>query len=188
MTPTNPYEPAWVNEVLGFWFGHLSPEDWYQRREETDEVVRQRFCSLYKELSASPPSIEGVSARTILAAVIVLDQFPRNMFRESPKAFASDTMALALADAAVSRGLDRGLSAKERHCLYLPFQHSENGEMQARSCALYSELGDAEGIDYARHHKEIIDRFGRFPHRNALLGRASTVEEETFLKEPGSSF
>ncbi len=184
MTASETKDAAWVNEVHNFWFKDLSPKDWYQRSEETDEAIRGQFSRLYEELSAAPPNIEGVSARTTLATVIVLDQFPRNMFRDSAKAFACDAAALAFAEAAVDRGLDRMLSAKERHCLYLPFQHSENGEMQARSCALFAELGDAEGLYYAQRHKMIIDRFGRFPHRNSVLGRASTVEEEAFLKDP----
>jgi uncharacterized protein (DUF924 family) len=188
MTAGQDADAPWVSQVLGFWFEELSRSQWYERSDATDQAVAARFGELYERLSAAPPGISGASPRTVLAAVIVLDQFPRNMFRNSSKAFASDGPALALAEAAISRGLDRELTALERHCLYLPFQHCEDKEVQARGGALYAELGDAEGLDFALRHKAIIDRFGRFPHRNALLGRESTAEERVFLTEPGSSF
>ena len=181
-------DAPWVNEVLGFWFEDLSRAAWYERDAATDDAIRARFGPLTERLSVAPPEIEGASARTVLAAVIVLDQFPRNMFRDSPKAFAYDPTALALVEAAIARGQDRGLTVPERHCLYLPLQHSENPAIQARSVALYGELGDAQGLAHAQRHKAVIDRFGRFPHRNAALGRSSTPEESAFLKEPGSSF
>ena len=188
MTAARNADAPWVDEVLGFWFRELSRSHWYERSAGTDQAVRDRFGDLYRRLSAAPPDISGASPRTVLAAVIVLDQFPRNMFRNSPEAFASDGAALALAEGAISRGLDRELTALERHCLYLPFQHSEDREIQARACGLYAALGDDEGLEFAQRHKAIIDRFGRFPHRNAVLGRESTPEERAFLAEPGSSF
>jgi uncharacterized protein (DUF924 family) len=185
MTAAKNGDAPWVDQVLGFWFGELSRSQWYERSAATDQSVRARFGDLYEGLSAEPPGISGASRRSVLAVVIVLDQFPRNMFRNSPEAFASDGAALALAEAATARGLDRELTAEQRHCLYLPFQHCEDGEVQAPAVALYAELGDAEGLDFARRHKDIIDRF---PHRNAVLGRESTAEELAFLAEPGSSF
>ncbi|MDX1485474.1 MAG: DUF924 family protein [Alphaproteobacteria bacterium] len=181
-------DPDWAEAVLGFWFDELSRADWYRPSAATDAAVRARFMTLYEALSEAPPTIEVGSARAVLAAVIVLDQFPRNMFRGSARAFASDGTALALATAAVEGGADRELTDEQRHCLYLPFQHSEEPEVQARGCTLYAELDDAEGLDFALRHKAIIDRFGRFPHRNAILGRESTAEEREFLKQPGSSF
>ena len=188
MTGENNADAPWVNEVLGFWFEDLSRAAWYERDAATDDAIRARFGPLTERLSVAPPEIEGASARTVLAAVIVLDQFPRNMFRDSPKAFACDGTALALVEAAIARGQDRELTVPQRHCLYLPLQHCENPAIQARAVALYGELGEAEGLDYARRHKAIIDRFGRFPHRNAALARASTAEESAFLKEPASLF
>ncbi len=181
-------EPAWIAEVLDFWFGELGREDWYAKSPALDDSVRSRFSALYERVVAEPPDPETGSARTLLAAVIVLDQFPRNMFRDTAKAFAADSLALALAKATTGRGLDRELDPSQRHCLYLPFQHSEIAADQDRACALYEELGDAEGLDFARRHKAIIDRFGRFPHRNAQLGRRSTPEEAAFLEQPGSGF
>ena len=118
-----PWVAPWVEDVLGFWFGKLSPSHWYEKSDAIDQAVGARFGDLYKRLAAAPPSISGASPRTVLAAVVVLDQVPRNMFRDSPKAFASDGAALALAEAAIARGLDHELTALERHCLYLPFQH-----------------------------------------------------------------
>ena len=124
---------------------------------------------------------------TALAAVIWLDQFSRNMFR-SPSAFASDAKALAIAEAAIAKGLMAALNRDELLFLYLPFEHRENADAQARSVELISVLGNPELTGYAQAHKDIIDRFGRFPHRNVILGRASTAEEMEFLKGPSSSF
>jgi uncharacterized protein (DUF924 family) len=127
-------------------------------------------------------------AQTALAAVIVLDQMSRNMFRDIPRAFATDPLALRLAEAAIARGFDAGLTKDQRMFLYLPFQHSEDRRLQARGVALMASLGDAEQSKWAEAHSAIVDRFGRFPHRNRILGRASTPEETEFLKQPGSSF
>ena len=128
------------------------------------------------------------NAQTALAAVIVLDQMSRNMFRDTPRAFATDPLALRVAEAAIARGFDAGLTKDQRMFLYLPFQHSEDRQSQARGRALMASLGDAEQSKWAEAHRAIVDRFGRFPHRNAILGRASTPEETEFLKQPGSSF
>lgn len=122
-----------------------------------------------------------------LALVIVLDQFPRNMFRGTPQAFASDPLALAAARTSIDRGFDRSFSKVERTFAYLPFQHAEDLASQRRSLALFQALDPAQ-LEYARRHYEIVARFGRFPHRNAVLGRESTSEETEFLKQPGSSF
>ena len=127
-------------------------------------------------------------AKEALAAVVVLDQFPRNMFRGTARAFASDGPALNVASRAVALGWDRLLRRDERVFLYLPYEHSEDRVMQARSVELMSRLGNVEWTRYAQAHKDVIDRFGRFPHRNAALGRASTPEEEAYLAMPGSGF
>jgi uncharacterized protein (DUF924 family) len=128
-----------------------------------------------------------VDADTALAATIVLDQFSRNMFRGTAAAFAADTKALAIAEAALARGFDRGLPDARRQFFYLPFEHSEDAEVQKRSVELFATLGP-EALRWADAHKVIIDRFGRFPHRNAVLGRVSTPEELEFLSGPNSSF
>ena len=180
--------PAWVEEVLGFWFGEFTPEQWFKKDEAVDAIIRARFLALHAQLAAGPPASAATDPRTALAAAIVLDQFPRNMFRGSPRAFATDPQALALAIAAVDAGLDQKLTPSERTFLYVPFEHSEDKAVQARSVALFTALGNANYLDFAIRHKVIVDRFGRFPHRNAVLGRASTAEEIAFLKEPGSSF
>ena len=181
-------DPARAEEVLAFWFGELRPEDWFNGGDEVDSRIRERFLDLHEALRERVPDEWRASARGTLAAVIALDQFPRNVYRGDPRAFAADAAALGLAREAVERGLDRGMSKDERKFLYLPFEHSEDPAEQARSVELYAALDDANTLEYAMRHKEIIDRFGRFPHRNAALGRGSTPEEIEFLKEPDSSF
>lgn len=169
-----------VDEVLGFWFEELRPDAWFRKDARVDDQIRERFLPLYEQ-------VRGMRAQAFttplasLAAVIVLDQFPRNMFRNSPQAFATDPRALAISQHAIAAGFERGLSDTQRTFLYMPFQHSEDAAMQARSVELFATLADKGGLDYANQHRVIIDRFGRFPHRNAILGRASTEEELQFL-------
>ena len=139
-------------------------------------------------VAAAPEDVLLADAKTALAAAIVLDQFSRNMFRGTPGAFANDAKALAIAQKAIAKGFAGALSGDERLFLYLPFEHHENVDAQARSVELISALGDPELTKYAQAHKDIIDRFGRFPHRNAILGRTSTAEEMEFLNGQGSSF
>jgi uncharacterized protein (DUF924 family) len=129
-----------------------------------------------------------VDAQTALAAVIVLDQMSRNMFRGMARAFAADQQALWVAEAAIAQGFDVGLTKEQRMFLYLPFEHSEDRRSQARSVALTASIGDPELTKWAEAHQAIVDRFGRFPHRNSILGRTSTPEEIEFLKKPGNSF
>ena len=139
-------------------------------------------------VAAEPEDALLADAKTTLAAVIVLDQFSRNIFRGTSSAFASDAKALAIAETAIAKGLAEAFDGDERLFLYLPFEHQENADAQAQSLELISALGDPELTKYALAHKDIVDRFGRFPHRNAILGRTSTAEEMEFLKGPGSSF
>lgn len=179
---------GWVESVLGFWFAEATPEQWFKKDDAFDAEVRRRFLNLHPAVSAAPQEELTADARTALAAVVVLDQFSRNMFRGTPQAFASDAKALAIADASIGQGFDAGLSKSERQFLYLPFEHCEDTGAQARCVALFAALGDPELTKWAEAHKAIIERFGRFPHRNAVLGRASTPEEEEFLAGPGSSF
>ena len=165
----------------------MTEDRWFLRSDEFDTRIRLRFLTLHEQLVAQDgPDV--TAPRPLLAAVIVLDQFSRNMFRGTPRAFAADFIARRLASTAVEQGLDAAMSKQERFLLYLPFQHSEDREDQALSLRLYEQLGDGEWTRYASAHKVIIDRFGRFPHRNATLNRSSTAAELAFLKEPMSSF
>ena len=177
-----------IEEVLKFWFDDISPDDWFESDDAVDGHIRERFRELHETLREQVPESWRNSARGCLAAVIVLDQFSRNMYRGTSRAFTADGAALSLAKEALVRGFDRDLSIDERKFLYLPFEHSESPADQARSIELFATLGSELDLDYARRHKEIIDRFGRFPHRNAATGRISTPEEIEFIKESGSSF
>ena len=181
-------EPAWVADVLRFWLEETPAEARFKKDAAFDAAITARFGALVNELSANPPTALQLTPRLALAAAIALDQFPRNMFRGTARAFAADPIALRTARAAVDAGWDRGFDKDARLFLYLPFEHSEDLADQERSVALTAGLGDAEYDRYAVAHFEIVRRFGRFPHRNAALGRASTPEEIEFLKQPGSSF
>lgn len=178
----------WVGDVLGFWFEELGRKAWFRKDEGVDQTIRTRFLPLLETLASRPAEEALTGCERALATVLVLDQFPRNLFRDSPRAFATDALARDIADGAMARCLDKELDADHRVLLYLPFEHSEGADEQARAVALISAIGDPEFERYALAHKAVVDRFGRFPHRNAVLGRASTPEEEAFLKEPGSSF
>jgi uncharacterized protein (DUF924 family) len=180
-------EPAWVGEVLRFWFGEVGDERWFARSAVVDTQIHERFRALHESLLAQDGFVEA-TPRVLLAAVLVLDQFSRHLFRDSPRAYAADPLACRLSRAAVGAGFDRSMSARERLFLYMPFQHSEAREDQVLSVQLCADLGNEEWMRYAVVHKEIIDRFGRFPHRNAILGRQSSAEEVALLREPMGSF
>jgi uncharacterized protein (DUF924 family) len=187
-TMTRAVEPGWVGDVLRFWFEELGRKAWFVKDTAIDAQIRERFLPLIVELATLPVEDTVTSADRALAAVIVLDQFPRNAFRGTARAFATDAQALAVATQAITRGLDRELPAERRVFLYMPFEHSEALADQERCVTLISALGDEEYTRYAQAHRDVIARFGRFPHRNAVLGRTPTLEELTFLKQPGSSF
>ncbi|HEY0940079.1 MAG TPA: DUF924 family protein [Steroidobacter sp.] len=172
---------GWVEQVLRFWFEELTARDWFGSSQQVDEMCRDRFGSLHAALKNNPPDPDKADARTLLAAVIALDQFPRNIFRRTPQAYSTDALALSLARATVASGKDRSLSTTQRNFLYLPFMHSEERAAQAESLRLFTGLGSPDGLKYARHHYDVVARFGRFPHRNAILGRQSTPEELEFL-------
>jgi uncharacterized protein (DUF924 family) len=172
---------AWVEDVLTFWLQEVPSQSWFSRDERLDARIRARFLELYTGL-LDVPECAFSSARASLAAVIVFDQFPRNMFRGEPRAFATDAKALSIAMRAIEEGHDRELGADERMFLYMPLQHAEDAAVQGKSIELYSTLGKEEVLRYARAHKDVVDRFGRFPHRNAVLGRASTAEEIEFVR------
>ena len=178
----------WVAEVLRFWLEETPPQKRFQKDEEFDAGLRARFCGTHAHVVNLALTVCLSDADTALAAVIVLDQFSRNMFRGTPAAFASDRRALDIAEAAIAKGFDALVPETARLFFYLPFEHAEDAAAQARAVALMAGLGDSELVKWAKAHQAIIDRFGRFPHRNAVLGRASTAEELEFLREPGSFF
>lgn len=180
---------GWVPELLAFWFGELQPKQWFEKSDAVDAAIRARFGAVYENVRAGfDLGAAAETAEVALAHAVLLDQMPRNMFRGSPRAFESDRHALALARTAVDRGLDLRLTALQRRFLYLPLEHSEVLTDQERSVGLFASLGDAEALRYAIAHHVIIARFGRFPHRNAVLGRVSTEDEKAFLETPMSSF
>ena len=166
----------WVREVLDFWFG-LRPEQWWKADPDLDADIRERFLELWEEQAQRPVTDLVRSPEAALAAVVLFDQFPRNMFRGHADSFATDHMALAVARSAVDAGYDEQLPERERGILYMPFQHSEDLEDQRRSVALFTALGDDCQLDFARKHLEVIERFGRFPHRNKILGRTPRPAE-----------
>ena len=180
-------EPDWVREVLDFWFGELGPRQWFSKSDELDARIRMRFGALHAQLLATQAAgVEGL--RPTQAAVIVLDQFSRNLYRDDKRAFAGDAIARRMAKSAVDAGADATLPPEQRMFLYLPFEHSEALADQELSMKLYARLGNEEWTRYARAHHELIARFGRFPHRNAVLGRESTPEELAAMAGPMGKF
>ncbi len=177
-----------IDDIVRFWFEELKPKDWYRKDPAIDAEITKRFGAIYEALKTSVPQDWLAEPKGMLAAILVLDQFPRNMFRDDPRAFAMDQAALMLSKRAIAEGMDMRVPPEQRAFIYMPFQHSEARDDQARSIELFTALGAPLNLDFAQRHEAIIARFGRFPHRNAVLGRESTREELAFLKEPGSSF
>jgi uncharacterized protein (DUF924 family) len=175
-------EPAWVTEVLHFWFVELGEDHWFAKRPDIDANIRDRFLPLHERILAEGGSV-STSLRPLLAAVIVLDQFSRNLFRGTPRAFAADPIARRLSKSAIMQGVEVNMTRQERLFLYLPFEHSEDREDQALAIDLIARLGNEDWTRDALAHKVIIDRFGRFPHRNAILGRNSSTDELALLEE-----
>jgi uncharacterized protein (DUF924 family) len=166
----------WRSDVLKFWFG-LKPEQWWKADPELDHRIRQGFLKLWAEKRQLPVDAFLTNPLTAAAAVILFDQFPRNMFRGSAEQFATDHLALAIARGALDAGFEQELAHDERKFLYMPFEHSENLEDQNRAVLLFTQLGDDEQVLYAKKHRDVIERFGRFPHRNAMLGRTPRPDE-----------
>ena len=175
-------------DVLNFWFEELSPKDWFAGGEELDSLISERFGSVHAMAAQSELSEWRVSVQGRLAEVIVLDQFSRNIHRGTPNAFSCDPLALALAQETIQQGLDKSLSQTERTFLYMPFMHSESLKIHEKAVELFKGNGVENTLDYEYKHKVIIERFGRYPHRNDILNRVSTEEEVEFLSQPGSSF
>ncbi|RBP79610.1 DUF924 domain-containing protein [Marinomonas rhizomae] len=174
--------------VLEFWFDEIEPESWFKKDTNFDNEIISRFGKLHRQAVQGELSAWRHSSKGALAEIILLDQFSRNIYRDHPDAFAADPMALALAQVAIANGFDVELSPTERSFLYMPFMHSESAVIHEEAVKLFRDLGIANNLDFEFKHKEIVDRFGRYPHRNATLGRKSSSDELAFLDEPNSSF
>ncbi|MEH6471880.1 MAG: DUF924 family protein [Halopseudomonas sp.] len=175
-------------EVLNFWFEEIEPAAHWRKDLDFDRLVERRFGDLLHSAGACELSAWRDQPAGRLAEVIVIDQFSRNIYRDNPKAFAHDGLALALAQEAVERGVAKELPADQRAFLYLPYMHSESALIHQQAVELFSEPGLESNYQFELRHKAIIDRFGRYPHRNQILGRISTPQEVEFLQQPGSSF
>ena len=171
-------------DVLGFW-REAGPDKWFEQDDAFDAAIRDRFLATYEAAAGGRLAAWEGDAEGALALVIVLDQFPRNMFRGNARSFAADPLARAVADRAIARGFDKLYVPPEQRFFYLPFMHAENLEDQERCIALCRAAADDEGLKYAELHADIIRRFGRFPHRNKILGRTTTPEEQAFLEGGG---
>lgn len=178
-----------IREILEFWFAPANKPRWFKRDDAFDDEIRRRFEAVHERAAAGNLAAWQNTAEGSLALLLCLDQFPRNIFRGTPRAFTTDAKARAVADWAVDRGFDLEFKSDERIFFYLPFEHSEDLDDQHRAVELVrTRLSDAEMMRYAIAHRDVIEKFGRFPHRNAILGRSSTPEEEEYLKQPGAGF
>jgi len=179
----NDNEHAWVSDVLRFWFQELRELDWFVRNDAVDDRIRQRFLSLHGHITADGGVPPSSSPRMLLAAVLVLDQFSRNLYRDDPRAFEADADARHLSRSIVAQGFDRTMTPPERLFVYLPFEHSESAVDQVLAVRLIEVLGNEHWTHYALAHQVAIARFGRFPLRNAALSRASTADEVAYMSE-----
>lgn len=175
-------------QIIDFWFKETPPKLWWEKNADFDRKIKERFSELYHRAAANELWQWRESPSGALAEIIVLDQFPRNIFRDDGRAFATDALALANAQNAVLRGFDQELTTAKRAFLYMPYMHSESKLIHEEAMRLFAQPGLENNYDFEKRHKAIIDRFGRYPHRNKMLGRESTPEEMEFLRLPGSSF
>ena len=191
-----------IAQIFTFWFGDPQAKGatyadrrklWFGKNSAVDDEIRDRFLPWYQQAATGELDEWQEFPFGALALLLLLDQFSRNLFRDTPQAFATDPQALAIAESSIAHGFDRAVPPLMRMFFYLPLEHSEDRVRQQRSIELFTQLQAeerelADVLDYAQKHKDVIDRFGRFPHRNRILGRASTIEEQEFLQQPGSSF
>ncbi len=177
-----------AEDILNFWFNEISEKSWWEKSKSFDDVIRRRFLEVYEAAVRGELAHWRDTIRGRLAEIIVLDQFPRNMFRDNARAFQADALALMLSQEAVRAGGYENWPASWRAFLFMPYMHSESAKVQEDCIKLFEGPGLENNLDFAHRHKAIIDRFGRYPHRNDILGRKSTPEEVEFLKKPGSSF
>ena len=176
------------SDILHFWFTELTPKQHYAKDAALDESIRSRFGATLEAAARCELFVWRATPQGRLAEVLVLDQFSRNVYRDTARAFAQDALALALAQELVANGQDRNLPLTQRSFAYMPYMHSESAQIHKQAVTLFSQAGMQDSLRFELRHQAIIARFGRYPHRNALLGRASTPEELAFLSEPGSSF
>lgn len=174
--------------ILHFWFNELTPTQHFVKDAALDETIRARFGATLEAAARCELFAWRATPEGRLAEIVVLDQFSRNVYRDTPRAFAQDALALVLAQELVASGQDRSLPLAQRSFAYMPFMHSESALVHTQAVALFSQAGLESALSFEMRHKAIIERFGRYPHRNAILGRASSAEELAFLSEPGSSF
>lgn len=176
------------NDVLEFLFNELEPKQWFVKDRDLDAMIEARFSLLVEQARAGELFSWRVTPQGRLAEIILIDQFSRNIFRDKPESFSADPVALVLAQEAIGAGADQRLDVQERAFLYMPFMHSESQAIHQQAVVLFDQPGLEYNLEFEYKHKAIVDRFGRYPHRNEILGRKSTEEEIAFLKEPGSSF
>ncbi|WP_396587190.1 DUF924 family protein [Bermanella sp. R86510] len=177
-----------IEDVLEFWFSELTPKQWFVKDDNLDQEIISRFTTIHKQASACELASWRETAKGRLAEIIVLDQFSRNIYRDSANAFLQDPLALGLAQEAIRNGAHNELTTTQRSFLYMPFMHSESLIIHNEAVKLFSEPSLENNLEFEYKHKAIIERFGRYPHRNEILGRMSTEEERAFLTQPGSSF
>jgi len=177
-----------VQGILNFWFEELEPKQWFMKDTALDETITNHFYTTHTAATAGELYLWRETPEGRLAEIIVLDQFSRNMFRDTPKAFASDTLALILAQEAIHQGDDQRIDIEQRAFMYMPYMHSEPAMIHEQAEQLFSQAGAEYNYEFELKHKAIIDQFGRYPHRNKILGRTSTPEEIAFLKQPNTSF
>jgi len=175
-------------DVLKFWFEDLKPEDWWKKSDELDASIKDKFSRVHQMATACELEDWRSSPRGRLAEIIVLDQFSRNIYRGDPRSFAWDALALSLAQEAVAQKAHQELSAPKRAFLYMPYMHSESQKIHREAFALFSEPGLDYNLEFEKQHKAIIDQFGRYPHRNEILGRESTPEEKSYLEKNPEGF
>ncbi len=175
-------------DILTFWFEELTEADWYSGTEAIDRTIADRFTDVLTAARAGELWQWRTTPEGSLAEIIVLDQFSRNIFRGNPAVFSGDGQALTLAQEAVAKNFDQGLTKRQKQFLYMPYMHSESRIVHVEALRLFTELGDEGNLKYEQIHKDIIDRFGRYPHRNAQLGRVSTAEELDYLNNNEEGF
>jgi uncharacterized protein (DUF924 family) len=176
------------HQIINFWFKETKPEQWWKKDKAFDALLVERFSELHSRASRCELFEWRKHPEGRLAEIIILDQFSRNMFRDTPRAFATDPLSLALSHEAISCGADQALTPSQRSFLYMPFMHSESLQIHEAAVELYRNNGIQSNLDFELSHKKIVEKFGRYPHRNEILGRQSTTEEIEFLSQPGSSF
>jgi len=177
-----------ANDIINFWFKEITPKEWWEKSTTFDKKITDRFLNIYKRAAKGELVNWRYKPLSSLAEIIILDQFPRNMFRDKKQSFTTDPLAVCLAQTAVDKGFDEKLDVEQRAFMYMPLMHSESSEIHKATELLFSAPGMEDNLKFELMHKKIIDQYGRYPHRNKILGRRSTKKEIEFLKLPNSSF